>query len=416
MIIIDIHKGERMTFNDILKESWLSISGNKIRSFLTILGIIIGVLAVVVMVTVGETVQRQIDDQFSALGTNTIIIRAGAAQTGGVRTTSGMQTLKISDAEALGQLPEVEYASPTRQTGMQVIFGNRNWGTTVVGAYPAYQYIQNIEIEQGAFFDWSAVRNASTHAVIGPRVAKELEMGPSPVGQIIRVGNVPLVVIGLTKEKGEGMGSSDDMIFVPITTLQKRISSWRFPDAVPTVMLKLRADADNNYATEQITMLLRERHKLKDDQRDDFQITDMKQVMETLNTIAGFMKMLLISIASVSLLVGSIGIMNMMLVSVAERTREIGIRKAIGAKESDIIVQFMSESILISFIGSMIGLVLGIGLSQLVVPSLMNYPATISMWAVALSVIVALVVGFASGVFPAIKAAKLNPIDSLRYE
>ncbi|MCL2017964.1 MAG: ABC transporter permease [Alphaproteobacteria bacterium] len=405
-----------MTFNDILKESWLSISGNKIRSILTILGIIIGVLAVVVMVTFGETVQKQIDDQFSALGTNTIIIRAGAAQTGGVRTFSGMQTLTIQDADALAQLPEVEFASPVRNFGGQVIFGNKNWGTTVVGVYPAYQHIQNIEIEQGVFFDWSAVRNASTYAILGSRIVKELEMGNNPIGQVIRVGNTPLVVIGVTKEKGEGMGSTDDSIFVPLTTLQKRISSPRFPNSVPTVMLRLTANADNNFATEQMTLLLRERHKLRDDQRDDFQITDMKQVMETMNTIAGFMKMLLISIASVSLLVGSIGIMNMMLVSVAERTREIGIRKAIGAKESHIITQFMSESVLISFIGSMIGLLLGIAGAQFLVPMMMNYPATISMWAVALSVIVALVVGFASGVFPAIKAAKLNPIDSLRHE
>jgi len=399
-----------------LKESWLSISGNKIRSVLTILGIIIGVLAVVVMVTLGETVQKQIDDQFSALGTNTIIIRAGAAQTGGVRTMAGVQTLTIQDAEALSQLPMIEFISPVRQMGSQVIFGNRNWGTTVVGAYPAYQQIQNIEMEHGAFFDWTAVRGASTHAVLGHRVARELELSNNPVGQVIRIGNTPLVVIGVTRERGEGMGSTDDNIFVPLTTLQRRLSAPRFPDSVPTIMIRLAPGADNNHATEMMTLLLRERHRLRDNQPDDFQITDMKQVMETMNAIAGFMQMLLISIASVSLLVGSIGIMNMMLVSVAERTREIGIRKAIGAKESHIIIQFMSESILISFIGSMIGLIGGVTAAQFLVPWLMNYPASLSMWAVVLSVIVALVVGFASGVFPAIKAAKLNPIDSLRHE
>ena len=405
-----------MTFNDILKESWLSISGNKIRSFLTILGIIIGVLAVVVMVTVGETVQKKIDDQFSSLGTNTIIIRAGAAQASGVRTGFRM-TLTVQDARAIGNLSDVSAVAPVQNASSQAVFGNRNWATNVIGTYPDYAMVQNIEMEKGTFFDQSAVRNASTFAVIGPKTASELDMPEDPVGQIVRIQNVPFVVIGMTKERGDSMmGSQDDMLIIPLTTLKKRIQGGRFPDAVQTIMLKLYADADNALVTEQITTMLRDRHKLKDDDPDDFQIMDMKQVMEAMNTIAGFMKMLLISIASVSLLVGSIGIMNMMLVSVAERTREIGIRKAIGAKETHIITQFMSESILISFIGSMVGLILGVVLSQFLVPALLDAPAALSIWAVVLSVIVAVVVGFASGVFPAIKAAKLNPIDSLRHE
>ena len=405
-----------MTFNDILKESWLSISGNKIRSFLTILGIIIGVLAVVVMVTVGETVQKQIDSQFSALGTNTIIIRAGAAQTGGIRTGFRM-TLTVQDARAIATLPDVSATALVQTVSAQVVYGNRNWATSVIGTYPEYAAVQNIEMEKGTFFDQSSVRNASTFAVIGPKTAAELDLPSDPVGQIVRIQNVPFVIIGVTKERGDSMmGSQDDMIIIPLTTLKKRIQGGRFPDAVQTIMVKLFMDADNNLVTEQITATLRDRHRLKDGEPDDFQIMDMKQIMETMNTIAGFMKMLLISIASVSLLVGSIGIMNMMLVSVAERTREIGIRKAIGAKESHIIIQFMSESVLISFIGSMIGLVTGVALAQFLVPVLLGYSASISMWAVVLSVIVALVVGFASGVFPAIKAAKLNPIDSLRHE
>lgn len=405
-----------MTFNDILKESWLSISGNKIRSFLTVLGIVIGVMAVVIMVAVGETVQRQITDQFSSLGTNTIIIRAGAAQSAGVRT-GNRQTLTIDDAQYIGRLPDVAAVSPIQNSGAQAIYGNKNWATSMVGVYPDYTTIQNIEIDKGTFFDMSAVRNASTYAVIGSTTAEELGLPSNPVGQIIRVQNMPFTIIGITKAKGDSaMGSQDDMIIIPITTLKKRLQGSRFPNAVNMISLKLFSDADNTLVIDQITALLRDRHKLKDDAADDFQIMDMKQVMETMNTVTGYMKMLLIAIAAVSLLVGAIGIMNMMLVSVAERTREIGIRKAIGARESQIITQFLSESILISFIGSMAGLVIGVGLSQGVGRFVLGYNVPFSIWPVILSVTVAVVVGLASGVVPALKAAKLNPIDSLRYE
>ena len=405
-----------MTFNDILKESWLSISGNKVRSFLTVLGIIIGVMAVVIMVAVGETVEREITDQFSSLGTNTIMIRAGVARMGGVRT-GNMQTLTIQDAEFIARLPDVAAASPVQTSGAQIIYGNQNQSTSIYGIYPSYTTVQNIEMEYGTFFDDSAVRNAATYAVIGPETAEELGMPKNPVGQTIRVQNTPLTIIGVTKAKGDSaMGSLDDMLMIPITTLKKRIQGSRFPNSVQMIVLKLYPDADNNLVIEQITELLRERHNLKADAEDDFQIMDMKQIMETMTTVTGYMKLLLIAIAAVSLLVGAIGIMNMMLVSVAERTREIGIRKAIGARQQQIIIQFLSESILISFIGSMVGLIFGVGLSQGVGRFILGYNVPFSAWPVILSVTVAIVVGLASGVVPALKAAKLNPIDSLRYE
>lgn len=405
-----------MTFNDILKESWLSISGNKLRSFLTVLGIIIGVMAVVIMVAVGETVQQSITDQFSSLGTNTIVIRAGAARVGGVRM-GNRQTLTIDDAEYLAKMPDIAAVSPMQNSSAQVVFGNKNWATSLVGVYPDYQTVQNTDVEYGNFFDMDAVKSASTYAVIGPDTAKELGMPANPVGQIIRIMNTPFVVIGVTKAKGDsGLGSADDMVIIPITTLKKRLSGSRFPNSVQAIVLKLYQDADNNIATEQITAMLRSRHKLKDGDDDDFQITDMKQVLETMTTVTGYIKLLLVAIAAVSLLVGSIGIMNMMLVSVAERTREIGVRKAIGAREQNIIIQFLSESVLISFIGSMTGLVLGEGLAQGVGRFVLGYNVPLSIWPVVVSVTVAIVVGLASGVFPAIKAAKLNPIDSLRYE
>lgn len=405
-----------MTFYDIAHESWLSISGNKMRSFLTVLGIVIGIMAVVVMVAVGETVQQSINDQFSSLGTNTIMIRAGAAQSAGVRSGNRM-TLTMDDAEYIAHLPDVAAVSPLENSSAQVVYGNKNWSTSMVGAQPGYATVQNIEMERGAFFDDAAVRNASTYAVIGPDTANELGMPKDPVGEIIRIRNTPFTVIGVTKAKGDsGMGSQDDMIIIPITTLKKRLSGSYFPNAVRMIALKLYSDADNNLVIDQITTVLRQRHKLKDDVADDFQITDMKQVLETMNTVTGYLTLLLIAIAAVSLLVGSIGIMNMMLVSVAERTREIGIRKAIGAQERTIITQFLSESIMISFIGSLFGLILGVGLSQGIGRFVLHYNVPFSVWPVVVSISVAAVVGLASGVFPAIKAAKLNPIDSLRYE
>ncbi|MBQ8294684.1 MAG: ABC transporter permease [Alphaproteobacteria bacterium] len=405
-----------MTFNDIIKESWLSISGNKVRSFLTVLGIIIGVMAVVIMVAVGETVQKQITDQFSSLGTNTIMIRAGAAQTAGVRTGS-RQTLTMDDAEFIAKLPDVMAVTPVQNGAAQVIYGNKNWATSMVGVYPDYTTVQNVEIEYGTFFDQAAVRNASTYAVIGPETAEELGMDKNPVGQVIRIQNTPFTIIGVTRAKGDSaMGSQDDMVIIPVTTLKKRLSGSRFPNAVQMIALKLYENSDNNLAIDQITALLRDRHKLKDDAADDFQIMDMKQIMETMNNVTGYLKLLLIAIAAVSLLVGAIGIMNMMLVSVAERTREIGIRKAIGARERHIITQFLAESVMISFIGSMVGLILGVGLSQGVGRFVMGYNVPFSAWPVVLSVTVAVVVGLSSGVMPAMKAAKLNPIDSLRHE
>ena len=405
-----------MTIGDILKESWISISGNKLRSFLTVLGIIIGVMAVVIMVAVGETVQKSISDQFSSLGTNTIVVRAGAARSGGVRM-GNRQTLTITDADQIKRLNDVTFVTPAQMGSGQVIYGNKNWSTMLLGAYPDYATIQDIDIEYGTFFDETAVKNAATYAVIGPDTAIELGLPENPVGEIIRIQNMPFVIVGVMRARGDSaFGSQDDIIIIPITTLKKRLQGSKFPDAVTMIALKIYPDSDNNVVIEQITSLLRQRHRLKDTDEDDFQITDMKQIMETMDTVTGYLKLLLIAIAAVSLLVGSIGIMNMMLVSVAERTREIGVRKAIGARERVIIIQFLSESVMISFIGSMIGLILGVGLSQGVGRLILHYNVPCSIWPVILSVSVAVIVGLASGVMPAIKAAKLNPIDSLRYE
>lgn len=405
-----------MTFSDILKESWLSISTNKIRSFLTVLGIVIGVMAVVVMVAVGETVENQVMNKFSSLGTNVLMIRASVLNSSGVRS-GNRQTLTIDDSEYIAKLPDVMAASPIQNASVRVVYGNKNWATSMLGIYPEFADVQNIEIKQGRMFDMLAVRNALTYAIVGPKTVEELEMPANPIGEIIRIQNIPFTVIGITKERGDSvMGSQDDMIIIPISTLKKRVQGSRFPNSVSVIGVKLHPESDNVTAIEQISAILRARHKLKSIDADDFQIMDMKQIMETLDSIVWYLKLLLIAIAAISLLVGAIGIMNMMFVSVAERTREIGIRKAIGARQRHIIMQFLTESILIAFFGSMIGLVLGIGLSQGVGRLIMKYDVPFSIWPVVLSVSVAIFVGLLSGVLPAIKAAKLNPIDSLRYE
>ncbi len=406
-----------MTLTDILKESWISITGNKLRSFLTILGIIIGVMAVVIMVAVGEAVQKKIDDEFSSIGTNMLVIRAGAANNRGI-SGGNRRTLTLGDAEIISKLPDVTSISPVDFASAQIINGNKNWATSIVGSYPDYQNVMGIDVRLGGFFDYNAERFASTYVVLGQKIVDELELGDDPVGQVVRIMNIPFIVIGVTESRGEssmGGPNQDDMAFIPMSTLKKRVFGSRFPDSVSMIAVKLNSDTSNDTVIEQITEILRVRHKIKDGDQDDFQVMNMKQILDTMNTITGFMKLLLISIASISLLVGSIGIMNMMLVSVAERTREIGIRKAIGAKERHIMIQFLSESVMISFLGSLLGLILGIVASQ-IGGYILGYVVPISMWSVTLSVIVALIVGIASGVFPAIKATKLNPIDSLRYE
>ena len=408
--------GRYMRFSDITTEAWQSITGNKIRSILTVIGIVIGVMAVVIMVAVGETVQRQISNQFSQLGTNTIMIRAGAGHIGPIRS-GNTQTLTIQDAEYIRQMPGVAAVTPVHASTARIVYGNQNWSTSVVGVYPDYASIQSIETVYGTSFDMFAVRNATTYAIIGPTTADELELPENPVGEIIRIQNTPFTIIGKTKPKGDSaFGSPDDMIIIPITTLKKRIQGSNFPNSVPMIAVKLYDTIDTTIAIEQISTVLRQRHKLKDNMDNDFQIMDMKQILETLNTVTWYMKMLLIAIAAISLLVGAIGIMNMMLVSVAERTREIGIRKAIGAQERDIVIQFLSESIMISGIGSFAGLCIGIIIAQGVGRGILHYDVPCSIWPPMLALSVAIIVGLASGAIPAYKAAKLNPIDSLRYE
>lgn len=406
-----------MTLNDILKESWISLSANKLRSFLTVLGIVIGVAAVVIMVSAGEAVQHNINQQFSSIGTNMLFIRAGTMKFRGV-AGGNKKTLTFEDLEAIkNNIPDVIYAVPTEMTSAQVVYGNKNWATTIFGSYPDFKEAQSWTIKDGSYFDENALNSMSNYAVIGSDIVDELfDVGENPLGKTIRISNQPFFVIGILDSKGDSMGgSSDNAIHIPITTFKRKLYGSKFPNAVGSIILKLSSDQANARVSEEITTLLRERHKLKADDEDDFTITDMKQIADTMNNVMGYLQILLVTIASISLIVGSIGIMNMMLVAVAERTREIGIRKAIGAKEHDIMTQFLSKSIMISFAGSITGLIMGIVLSQ-IGGLVLGYAVPVSIWSVVISVLVAVIVGIVSGVFPAYKATKLNPIKSLRYE
>ena len=405
-----------MTIRDILKETWLSIAGNKLRSFLTVLGIVIGVMAVVVMVAVGQTVDKQISDKFSSLGSNTMMIRAGTAMRGGIRS-GNHPTLTLDDAVAIRRLPDVMALTPIQATNEQIIYGNQNWGTVVMGVGPEFPDVQTTEMEYGTFIDENAMHNAAMQAVIGPTTARELGLPPDPVGSVIRIRNMPFIIVGMPRARGDAtIGSQDDMIMIPVTTLRKRVQGSRFPNSVNGIAVKIYPDADNDVVISQISALLRVRHRLKDFEEDDFQIMDMREIMEKLNRVTGYMQMLLISIAGVSLIVGAIGIANMMLVSVAERTREIGVRKAIGAREKHIITQFLAEAIMLSLMGALVGLVIGLSLAQGVGRFILHYPVPFTAWPVTVSFIVAVAVGLIAGVVPAYKAARLHPIECLRRE
>jgi putative ABC transport system permease protein len=401
---------------EMLKEAWISISSYKLRSFLTILGIIIGVMAVVLMVSVGEGVQNKINEQFEGLGSNLLIIRPGSMKTRRV-TTGSINTLTYEDADTIASLTTIERASYAKSASAQAIYNNNNWNTTIHGVSIEYFDVMNLKIEAGKYFTQREARIGMPYAVIGSEIKKELFNNINPIGEVIRVKNVPLKVIGVLKEKGAGFGgpSQDDLIIIPFKTFLGRLSGSKFPKSVNTVVANVKYEKYLKYSVQKIKDLLRSRHKLKEKDDDDFRIYNLQNLNETVKSTAEMFSILLASIAAISLIVGSIGIMNMMLVSVTERTKEIGLRKAVGAKEKTIMQQFLFEAVLISFVGSMTGLLLGLILAQ-AGSGILKIKLPMSVSAIILSFIVSIVVGIASGLFPAIKAAKLNPIEALRYE
>lgn len=402
----------------MLHEAWISIRNNKLRSFLTILGIMIGVCAVVLMVATGQTVRNEINKELESFGGNKIIVTPAKTDRGGVRGAGQRPTTTYKDYKAIREVKDVLDAAPMVTVGAQVINGSNNWATTVYGTTPEYFDIDSLEIEEGSIFTEEDVEAGTTYAVIGKTIADELfTEGQEVIGSTIRIKNVPFRVIGLLKEKGSGMAGTDqdDVIIAPLFAVKRRLTNNRIPDLVFMIMLRATDETTIQKVEKRVQVLLQERHSIKEGDDDDFDLMNLKEISDRISNIGVILSILLASIASISLLVGSIGIMNMMLVSVTERTREIGIRKAIGAKDEDVMMQFLFESILISIVGSLIGMILGIILSQ-VGGVLFEKDVPISFVTVLVSIFIAVFVGIVSGIVPARKATKLDPIEALRYQ
>ena len=407
-----------MDFLNIIRVAFRALQRNKMRAALTMLGIIIGVSAVVAMVSIGQGAQAAVQAQIDSIGTNLLFVSAGAQNVGGVRSgtgDSGTNTLTVEDLEAIKrEVPSVSMVTPTVNARSQLVVGNMNWNTSIQGVSEQYPEVRKWTIQSGEFFSDSDVRTAGRVLVVGQTIADNLFAGSDPIGQTIRVQNLPFRVIGVMARKGQDAQGrdQDDVAFTPYTTVQKKIlGSPRLQIAYVSAV-----SPDATYTAQaQITELLRQRHKLGPNEPDDFTVRNMSDIAEAASETNNTMTMLLACIAGVSLLVGGIGIMNIMLVSVTERTREIGIRMAIGARSSAVRSQFLIESVVLSVMGGICGILLGVAVS-LAIPAMLGWPTLISTMAIVGSVIFSGAVGIFFGYYPARKAAALDPIEALRYE
>lgn len=395
--------------------AWASLIANKLRSLLTMLGIIIGVAAVIALVSIGNGVKQDIEDSISSLGSNLLVVLPGAPRTPGARPSQGsMKSLKISDYEAIAKLDGVKAASPMTNGSYVVIYQNKNWTTSVAGVNSNFQDVNNWTMTSGRFFSDKNVQNRERVAVVGQTVVKNLFTDEDPVGKEIRVKNIPFRVIGVLKSKGNGtMGNDqDDTVLIPYTTSMERVEGI---DYLRRVYVVAKDDGGIDRLQADIENLLRVRHNIKDTNLDDFNIQNMKSIMETVAQTTGTFTLFLGAVAAISLVVGGIGIMNIMLVSVTERTREIGVRKALGATYSVIVTQFLIEAVVISLMGGFIGIAFGIGASK-VIGMVSGMSTIVSVPTIIMSFAFSMAIGLIFGIYPARKAAKLNPIDALHYE
>jgi len=394
---------------------------NKLRSCLTMLGIIIGVAAVITMIAIGTGAQARVEEQIKSLGSNLFIILSGSVSSGGVRLGSGSRpTITQDDAYAIQrEAPSVQAAAPALRGGGQVVAGNSNWSTVFYGVSPEYFEARQWNIATGRALEATDMPGAAKVAVIGETVAKNLFGEADPVGRVVRINKVPLVVVGLLERKGQSlMGQDqDDVILLPLSTARNRVmgAAQSKRRTVGNISVKVREGVDMAEAETEIRNLLRQRHRLQPGQADDFYIRNLSEVLNAREESSRIMTLLLAAIASVSLLVGGIGIMNIMLVSVTERTREIGLRMAVGARARDILAQFLVEAITLSLIGGLLGIFLGVGGSY-AIGSFAEWRVELSAQAIALAVGFSGAIGIFFGFYPARKASRLLPIEALRYE
>jgi len=389
------------------------------RTFLTMLGIIIGVGAVIAMVSIGTGAKAAVEDRFAAMGTNLLFVSGASKRVQGVHSGfGGFQTLTVEDAQAiLERCPSVEAVSPSVSTRAQTIYLNKNWQTSIQGTGEKYPDVRKWELELGTYFDESQVRGAAKVCVLGADVKKNLFEDADPIGQTIRIKKVPFQIIGVLKSKGQsgGFGSRDDMICVPYTTCMKRLQKAEFLSSIDVSAISSTQTA---LAKQEITELLRDRHRIMPGSDDDFQVQDMSEIAEGAADATNILTLLLGSIASISLLVGGIGIMNIMLVSVTERIREIGIRMSIGARERDILLQFLAEAMVLSLVGGLLGIAMGVGVSKVLhyIPLFATIRTVVSPGWVIMAFLISGSIGVFFGFYPARKASKLDPIEALRYE
>jgi putative ABC transport system permease protein len=404
-------------FIDLIKETIWALTGNKVRSSLTILGIVIGVASVITMVAIGQGSQKSIEEQIQSIGSNLIMISPGSQSSGMVRgARGGAQTLKVDDAEAIeNEVQGVGGVAPEISGRYQVTYKGNNTNTKVVGVTPEYSSVKNIEVENGMFITEQHIKKSSKVAILGPTVVEDLfGEGVDPIGSIIRVNTIDFEIIGVTVSKGgSGMNNSDDLIYVPMDTSRHFLSGTEY---VTTINVAAESQDLMTSVQEQITNLLLKRHSIKSEEDADFSIMNQTDIIETASSITNTFTILLSSIAGISLLVGGIGIMNMMLTTVTERTREIGLRKAVGIKKVYINLQFLVEAVMLTFIGGAIGVFLG-WIASAIIPLFYDSLTTdISMASVFLAFGVSTGVGIIFGFYPARRAANLSPIEALRYE